>query len=48
MPGCFITGQAAGVAAAIAAGMNITTRELSIDQLRKSLKKLGAYMPQRQ
>jgi Dehydrogenases (flavoproteins) len=46
MPGCFITGQAAGVAAAMAVSGNIsTTRAVNIAELQKRLKYLGAYLP---
>jgi len=45
MPGCFITGQAAGVAAAMTAEKNITTRNLDIKQLQNRLKEMGAYLP---
>ncbi|MFH1739661.1 MAG: FAD-dependent oxidoreductase [bacterium] len=45
MPGCFITGQAAGVAAAIAAEKNIDTRAVSVPELQQRLKKMGAYLP---
>lgn len=45
MPGCFITGQAAGVAAALAAANGCTTRQIDLPQLQAALKKLGAYLP---
>ena len=45
MPGCFITGQAAGVAAAIAIEKNTDTRGFAIAELQKRLKKMGAYLP---
>jgi hypothetical protein len=45
MPGCYITGQAAGMAASLAAKNNITTREVNIGQLQNSLKRIGAYVP---
>lgn len=44
MPGCFITGQAAGVAAALACE-NENVRKISVSELQASLKKLGAYLP---
>ncbi len=44
MPGCFITGQAAGVAAALAAD-TLDTRKIDIKELQKKLKELGAYLP---
>ena len=45
MPGCFITGQAAGVAAALASEQNGDVRSVSIYDLREELSKLGAYLP---
>ncbi len=45
MPGCFITGQAAGLAAAIAAAREIDTRTVSVRELRGRLKNMGAYLP---
>jgi ribulose 1,5-bisphosphate synthetase/thiazole synthase len=45
MPGCFITGQAAGVAAAMTAEKKTTTRNLDVKQLQQRLKEMGAYLP---
>jgi hypothetical protein len=45
MPGCFITGQAAGVAAAIAAAKQQTPRSIDVSELQGRLKELGAYLP---
>ncbi len=45
MPGCFITGQATGVAAAICAEQGCDTRTVDIGQLQQRLKALGAYLP---
>jgi len=45
MPGCFITGQAAGIAAAITAEKNTKTRSLDIKQLQNRLKTIGAFLP---
>jgi len=45
MPGCFITGQAAGVAAAIAIEMNTGMRGFAVAELQKRLKEMGAYLP---
>lgn len=46
MPGCFITGQAGGVAAAIASkACSGNVREVPIAALQKQLKALGAYLP---
>lgn len=45
MPGCFITGQAAGTAAAMAARNSTGTREISIKMLQKTIKVMGGYLP---
>ena len=45
MPGCYITGQAAGVAAAMAADADKTPRDVSVAQLQKRLLAMGAYLP---
>ena len=45
MPGCYITGQAAGTAAAIAAASGKPCRDIDIKELQSRLKKLGAYLP---
>ncbi len=45
MPGCFITGQAAGVAASIAVEKRTDTRGVSIGELQDRLKKMGAFLP---
>jgi flavin-dependent dehydrogenase len=45
MPGCYITGQAAGVAAAMAAEKNTDTRGIDIKELQSRLKAIGAYLP---
>lgn len=45
MPGCFITGQAAGVAAALAARANCSTRALDVAAIQQALHTLGAYLP---
>jgi len=45
MPGCFITGQAIGVAAAIAAARDCGTRGVPVQILQKRLKDMGAYLP---
>ena len=44
MPGCFIAGQAAGVAAALACEKG-ETRSVKHSELSEKLKKLGAYLP---
>jgi hypothetical protein len=45
MPGCYITGQAAGVAAAMAAQAKTDTRGVAIGDLQKKLKAMGAFLP---
>ena len=45
MPGCFITGQAAGVAAAVASSKQLAPRAIDVKELQARLKKLGAYLP---
>lgn len=45
MPGCFITGQAAGIAAAMSAGKNISTHAVDVKDLQQRLKAFGAYLP---
>jgi len=46
MPACFITGQAAGTAAALSLNCQGITREVKADQLRVAMRdKLGAYLP---
>ncbi len=45
MPGCFITGQAAGVAAALACQNKTNIRGISIRELQTRLKSMGAYLP---
>ena len=45
MPGCFITGQAAGVAAAVAAENHTDTRAVPVAELQRRLKELGAFLP---
>ncbi len=45
MPGCYITGQAAGVAAAMTIKANTGTRGISIYELQKRLIGMGAYLP---
>ena len=44
MPGCFITGQAAGCAAALACAAD-SVRDVDTRKLHQSLKALGAYLP---
>ena len=45
MPGCYITGQAAGAAAAIAVEHNTDTRGFPVAELQHRLKGMGAYLP---
>ena len=45
MPGCFITGQAVGVAASQAADLGKTPRELDVKSLQAKLRDMGAYLP---
>lgn len=46
MPGCFITGQAAGAAAALACDSQ-DVRKVDVGGLQDALLKLGAYLPNR-
>ncbi len=46
MPGCFITGQAAGVAAALVAQRGVRSRDVAIPELQQLLRRLGAYLPE--
>ncbi|MCD6284343.1 MAG: FAD-dependent oxidoreductase [Anaerolineae bacterium] len=48
MPGCYITGQAAGVAASIAAGSGTDIHAIDVKQLQSKLKTMGAYLPHAQ
>ena len=45
MPGCFITGQAAGVAAAICCEKSVDTRGFPIAELQRRLKAMGGFLP---
>ena len=45
IPGCYITGQAAGVAAAIAAEQDGNVRGVAIGELHRRLKGMGAFLP---
>ena len=44
MPGCFITGMAAGMAAARCIGENTLPREIDTEKLRSDLRKAGAFL----
>ncbi|MFN2352802.1 MAG: FAD-dependent oxidoreductase [Kiritimatiellia bacterium] len=45
MPGCYITGQAAGVAAAMSMLRRNDVRAIDVRQLQDRLKTMGAYLP---
>lgn len=45
MPGCYITGQAAGLAAAIAIEQKTHTRGFAVPELLRRLREIGAYLP---
>jgi hypothetical protein len=45
MPGCYITGQAAGLAAAMAAQQNVAAQDVPVDELQSKLKAMGGYLP---
>jgi hypothetical protein len=45
MPGCYITGQAAGVAAAMAVEAETDTRSINVRNLQAKLKAMGGYLP---
>ena len=45
MPGCYLTGQAAGAAAAIASQKDVSVHEMDIHLLKERLLALGAYLP---
>lgn len=45
MPGCFITGQAAGVAAAVCARERASVHEAPVHEIQDRLVRLGAYLP---
>jgi hypothetical protein len=44
-PGCFITGQAAGAAGALAAARQTSTRGIDVKELQQRLKNMGAFLP---
>jgi hypothetical protein len=44
IPQCWITGQAAGVGAALAAGRGIEPRAVDVAELQSVLAKQGAYL----
>lgn len=45
MPGCYLTGQAAGAAAALALAAGNDTRKVALPDLKTMLKQSGAYLP---
>ena len=45
MPGCFITGQAAGMAAYLSVSQKTTPRGVKIKELQKRLLSMGAFLP---
>jgi ribulose 1,5-bisphosphate synthetase/thiazole synthase len=45
MPGCYITGQAAGTAASEAVKSKTNVNNIDIKQLQNKLKEIGAYLP---
>ena len=45
MPGCYITGQAAGMAASIAVEKDTDTRGFEVSELQGRLKEMGAFLP---
>ncbi len=45
MPGCFITGQASGVAAAMCANDAKPVHAVDVKELQRRLKAFGAYLP---
>lgn len=45
MPGCYITGQAAGAAAALCTEQDCSPAELDVPALQAALTNLGAYLP---
>ena len=45
MPACFITGQAAGMAAALAAEHHTETRGVDVRELQRRLEAIGAFLP---
>ncbi|MDY7011260.1 MAG: FAD-dependent oxidoreductase [Planctomycetota bacterium] len=45
MPGCYITGQAVGVAASLAVEYETDTRSINVTELQNRLVGMGAYLP---
>ncbi len=44
IPQCWLTGQAAGVAAAVAVGQGVAPRHVSIDRMQNELRRQGAFV----
>jgi succinate dehydrogenase/fumarate reductase flavoprotein subunit len=42
--GCFVMGEAAGMAAALALGGNIIPRDIAVEELQQRLKQQGAFI----
>ncbi|MCH7699020.1 MAG: FAD-dependent oxidoreductase [Chloroflexi bacterium] len=47
IPACFATGEAAGVASALALSSDVLPRDLDTTQLQKALREAGAWLPDR-
>ena len=45
MPGCFITGQAVGIAAALAVKNNTHTRGVPVKDIQQKIKDIGGFLP---
>lgn len=45
MPGCYITGQAAGYASSLALKNDCDIRNVDVEKLQKGLKSMGAFLP---
>jgi hypothetical protein len=45
MPGCYITGQAAGMASALAVESACSPRAIDVSRLQSRLRAMGAYLP---
>ena len=44
IPQCWLTGHAAGVAAALSANTDVTPRNLDVTEIQSALKKQGAFI----
>lgn len=45
MPGCYITGQAAGVSAALCAKQGTKPKDINVNRIQSVLKSMGMYLP---